>query len=303
MTEKDIKLLWGRSGNLCAKCQIQITQDSSINNDSFTIGEQAHIIGESESAARGNSIISKQDRDGYSNRILLCPTCHTLVDKNEQDWPTEKLFILKTNHELYVQQTLAKTTDSRELASQAIIANISDLTVEQCKLRTWNVWTSHALSASPSWSSDFPDALIKFREGVLATVWPDGYDELRRSIVTISVLVSKCANTFLEHCEEHDGTLYPIKFYKSNGWNDNYHEDVKRYEAWLERCYCLIREATKAINWFADIVRRDINPMFFAMEGRFLITEGPFSDLSFRTRLVEFTEKENFKLPKSLFSK
>ena len=32
--------------------------------------------------------------------------------------------------------------------------------------------------------------------------------------------------------------------------------------------------------------------MFFAEQGKFLISEGPFSDMSFRTSLLEFTELE-----------
>ena len=41
-----------------------------------------------------------------------------------------------------------------------------------------------------------------------------------------------------------------------------------------------------------NVVRRDVNPMFFATVGKFLIIEGPFEDLSFRTRLLEFKEDE-----------
>lgn len=51
-------------------------------------------------------------------------------------------------------------------------------------------------------------------------------------------------------------------------------------------------EATKAANWMADIVRRDINPLFFATKGKFFIVMGPYDGLEFRSYFFEYTEKE-----------
>ena len=74
--------------------------------------------------------------------------------------------------------------------------------------------------------------------------------------------------------------------------NENYDKDLKKYDEWIDKCHHLLKEATKAVNWFADEVRENINPMFFTEQGKFLISEGPFSDMSFRTSLLEFTELE-----------
>jgi hypothetical protein len=113
-------------------------------------------------------------------------------------------------------------------------------------------------------------------------------------------LLHRAAQLFLEHSETHNDRLYPFKFYKAHGFNKNYNEDVERYTEWIDQCHHLIREATKAANWFADVVRQDINPMFFAEKGKFLVIEGPFMDLSFRTALLEFNEEEKNDLPSSL---
>jgi hypothetical protein len=43
MQVKDIKILWGRSGNRCAICKIEITPDGEID----TIGEISHIVSRS----------------------------------------------------------------------------------------------------------------------------------------------------------------------------------------------------------------------------------------------------------------
>jgi hypothetical protein len=85
---------------------------------------------------------------------------------------------------------------------------------------------------------------------------------------------------------------YPHKFYKASGYNKNYHQDAKRYNEWLDKYYHELKEATKAANWLADAVKENINPMFFAEQGKFLIEEGLFSDMRFYTSLLEFIEDE-----------
>ena len=61
--QKDIKLLWGRSGNRCAICQIILTQDKTKASAAFTLGEQAHIVGEKEEAPRGKSPLTEEERN------------------------------------------------------------------------------------------------------------------------------------------------------------------------------------------------------------------------------------------------
>lgn len=126
ISQKDIKLLWGRSGNRCALCQTTLTQDKEAVTSSFTLGEQAHIVGEKEGAARGKSPVSLEERNSYHNLILLCPTCHTEVDSNEEDWPVEKLYKHKSEHELWVTESLSETIDHVKLAHDTTAAAIVD---------------------------------------------------------------------------------------------------------------------------------------------------------------------------------
>jgi hypothetical protein len=60
----------------------------------------------------------------------------------------------------------------------------------------------------------------------------------------------------------HNGMYLPRKFYKEGGFNPHYDRDVERYDEWRRQCHALIRKSTSAANWFADVVRRDINPIF-----------------------------------------
>jgi hypothetical protein len=104
MREKDIKLLWGRSGNRCAICKLEVTPDGQ----SSSIGEMAHIIARSLDGPRGKSDLSLDDRDLYDNLILLCPNDHAEIDNSPQKWSVELLQRAKMEHEKWVSERLDK---------------------------------------------------------------------------------------------------------------------------------------------------------------------------------------------------
>lgn len=92
------------------------------------MGEQAHIVGEKDDAPRGKSILPIEERDSYHNLILLCAHCHTTIDKNEEDYPVERLHILKSKHELALQEKKAEVADATNpLQSFAEVVELVDL--------------------------------------------------------------------------------------------------------------------------------------------------------------------------------
>jgi hypothetical protein len=303
--QKDIKLLWGRSGNRCAICQTELTQDSRAVINSFTLGEQAHIIGEKKDAARGISNLPLNQRNSYHNLILLCPTHHTEIDKNEADWTIEKIHQRKSEHELWVTETLSETINHVRLAQETALSSVIDSAVSLCQLENWKDRSSFALAPDPSLDEKMTDDIFKFRQKVISTIWPKKYQELKKSTIIFSILLNTAIQTFMGNCDKHNNRYYTYKFYKANGHNENYHQDAKRYNEWLDKYYHELKEATKAANWFADAVRENINPMFFAEQGKFLIQEGPIVDLSnstmyYSASLLEFTEDEKNSFPDSL---
>jgi hypothetical protein len=175
--------------------------------------------------------------------------------------------------------------------------------VELCWLEEWKAWTGNALAPDPHWHADLPNMLFEFRQRVAAAIWPEEYQELRRATTTLAVRLHDAAHKFMEHSKYEGGVYWSYKFYKAGGFNPNYDRDLERYEEWLRECWRLVKKATCAANWFADIVRRDINPMFFAERGKFVVLEGPFTDLSYHASIPEYSEDEKNDLPKRrLFS-
>lgn len=303
MLQKDIKLLWGRAGNRCSKCRCELSQDAVATSSAFTLGEQAHIVGEKEGAARWSDALTLDERNSYHNLILMCPTHHTEIDKNEADWPVEKLHYLKSTHELWVRETLADSADLKVVAKQVAVTSIIDAAVELCDLENWRNWTSFALAPDPSWRHELPGAIFEFRQRVAAAIWPVEFEELKRAATTLAILLHKAATTFMQHSVSSTDRYLPSKFYKGAGHNPNYAGDLEKYKAWLKECWTLVGEATRAANWFADVVRRDINPMFFAERGKFVILEGPFEDLQYYASIPEFTDEQKASMPAVLAGK
>jgi len=97
-----LKALWALSGNTCAYpgCSELLVQGATTGDRLLIIGEMAHIIGASERGPRGKENAS--ELHDFENLILLCPTHHTLVDKNAQEHTPEELRRWKKNHEQVV---------------------------------------------------------------------------------------------------------------------------------------------------------------------------------------------------------
>ncbi|MCE5320798.1 MAG: HNH endonuclease [Bacteroidales bacterium] len=91
--------LWASSGGYCGKpdCHRDLFpffESSEITN----IEELAHIIGQSENGPRGDNELPINQRDEFDNIILLCPTCHSTVDKNPHLFPDDTIKQWKKNH-------------------------------------------------------------------------------------------------------------------------------------------------------------------------------------------------------------
>lgn len=107
ITDRTRKILWGRSGNLCAYCRRVLVVDGTELSDESVIGDEAHIIGERPTAALGHLGAGRDDLDDYDNLVLLCKVHHKVVDDQPETYPVERLREMKAAHESWVRETLA----------------------------------------------------------------------------------------------------------------------------------------------------------------------------------------------------
>lgn len=173
-----------------------------------------------------------------------------------------------------------------------------------CMFESWEAWTSHTLSASPSWKKQWMDNVEEFRRRVIRAVWPGTIPELERSLKTLSLNLTMALKEFCEHCEMGEqGWFREVKFYKAGGWNENYDRDLEAYEEWLKRQDEFIFDATKSANWVAEVVRRELNPSFFAVPGKFVVTYGPNMEGAYVTRVLEYSEEQKKAEPEAVAAK
>lgn len=102
ISEPDIKMLWGRAAGICSNPQCGRELTALLpGGDGYNVGEMAHVIARQPGGPRG---VPAGGPDTYANLILLCPTCHRMIDKAPADvFPADMLFQWKEVHEARVQ--------------------------------------------------------------------------------------------------------------------------------------------------------------------------------------------------------
>ena len=95
------------SGDRCAfmNCERRLSVDGEQSNPVVT-GEVAHICGEKVRAARYNESMTEEQRNHPDNLIYLCGDHHTQIDKQEAEFPVDRLYRMKQEHEAKVRAAL-----------------------------------------------------------------------------------------------------------------------------------------------------------------------------------------------------
>ena len=112
VSNKTRKVLWGRSGNLCALCRRGLVIDPTEADDESVIGEECHIVSPRPGGARNDPDFPSETLHAASNLILLCRVHHKMVDDQSETYTVEMLNKLKANHEQWVASSLA-ASDAR----------------------------------------------------------------------------------------------------------------------------------------------------------------------------------------------
>lgn len=102
---KTRKTIWGRSGNRCAFCKIELVSEKDENSRALNIGEECHIIS-SKSTGPRHKVGYTGDIDGYENLILLCRNHHKTVDEQVEKYSESRLKQLKVAHEAWVKKAI-----------------------------------------------------------------------------------------------------------------------------------------------------------------------------------------------------
>lgn len=108
VSDKNRKVLWGRSGNRCAICREPLVEGATQQDVESVIGDECHIISGRSAGPRYDQAFPPELLDQYDNLILLCRVHHKVVDDQFETYPAERLLDLKGKHESWVSSSLAK---------------------------------------------------------------------------------------------------------------------------------------------------------------------------------------------------
>ena len=92
------------------------------------IAEMAHVIPHGDTGPRHEERPAEEfEADSFENLILLCPTCHTIIDKAPESFPRSMILVWKSNHlpALAHKQGIIRYEDRRQ-AREAVVATMDE---------------------------------------------------------------------------------------------------------------------------------------------------------------------------------
>jgi hypothetical protein len=142
--DSTIKRLFGMSSNRCAMPDCK----SPLIIGNVVVGEICHIRARRKGGARYDPTLTASEKDQFENLILLCSTCHKLIDSNPDDYGSEWLRSMKAAHERKAPQPLdLSIADSRH--ALMILANHMART-RKTKIGTGDITVAGGVQSSAS---------------------------------------------------------------------------------------------------------------------------------------------------------
>jgi hypothetical protein len=298
---KSQKILWTRAGGQCSfpGCRQDLIMDGTETDDDSLVGDICHIVAEEPNGPRGDSDLTRDERNHHDNLILLCRVHHKMVDDQQDEYTAEVLHKIKDEHEARVRKALKP--DVLKLRDDEVYASRVDEWASRVDLDGWTEWTSHLLVEEEPWMTAARDAsLSDMREWLLSRVWPKRYPDVEAAFGNFRLVLDGLQEVFRCHAEPTDSAddmLKVRRFYKIPIWDPGLYDHLLgRYKYHLEMIADLALELTRAANYVCDRVRESIMPSFRLKEGALFVEPGLFLSLSGRTR-PEYRDRERIPMP------
>lgn len=111
ITPRTIKILFAKAHNQCAlpNCTVQLVVDETV------VGHVGHIRARRKGGPRYDPALTEAERSAPANLLLLCPTCHTIVDKTKT-YSVDQLTRIKQAHERGGEIELSPQTSRQAMA-------------------------------------------------------------------------------------------------------------------------------------------------------------------------------------------
>ena len=105
ITQATQHLLWARAAGHCEICGRDVTRDLVMGN-ALNAAQVAHIKADGKLGPRYDPSQSEEKRNSIDNLMLLCHTCHKLIDDHPEEHTVEKLQQRKKQYESSVKNAI-----------------------------------------------------------------------------------------------------------------------------------------------------------------------------------------------------
>ncbi|MGO4449076.1 hypothetical protein AB4Y96_09125 [Phyllobacterium sp. TAF24] len=125
----DTKLnLFSASGGFCQNPKCNEALFPIEGNGKYHIAEMAHVFAANDAGPRANAELTAEERGHFDNLILLCPTCHTKIDKDPDAHPDKLIIAWKKDHIRKIAEAFGAIKyenrgDARRIVEPIIISN------------------------------------------------------------------------------------------------------------------------------------------------------------------------------------
>ena len=126
-TETKLRLFSEAAGRCQRPACLRLLFPTEMGGDKH-IAEMAHVIPSGETGPRHEERPSGDyEVDSFENLILLCPSCHAIIDKNPAGFSRSMLLGWKRNHQVAVDHTQGiRTYKNRSQVREAFIAAMEE---------------------------------------------------------------------------------------------------------------------------------------------------------------------------------
>ncbi len=296
ISTKSLKMLWGRAAGRCSMpdCRLDLYEDKTEADDPTLVGDNCHIVAESDDGPRADPAMPKDQRNIYTNLILLCRNHHKVIDAQEGEYTVERLHRMKAEHETWVVKYL--DFDAAKQLDDERYAGMIDMWERLAHVDEWHAWSSYVLSAGqPQMRSEVEGDLQKLRGWLLSRVWPGRYPGLESSFENFRQVLSHFHERFREYAIVLTNTdmLITEKFYQIDQWDPElYALLAKRYDFHVDLVQDLMLELSRAANLICDRVRQHLLHGYRLSDGRLVIQTGPTTGLKYRDVVVQYGQEE-----------
>lgn len=280
---------------------IDARESSEFRASGVVVGEEAHIRSGSVAGPRYDPKYPADQVDKYDNLVLLCPTHHTIVDKDlGAGFSIDALVAMKRQHEQSVQQALSGSERQAREVEERTAASIA-VWESRIGLSNWIDFTGSLGTAVPQITQENHNRLSEAASWLLAKNWPRRYPRLARAFSQHQLVLGAFTQHVTDNFEQHreDGpVLTLVREYKSIGrWDPP--EYAKRFRRFRISCiatWWLAIQLTKSTNLVVSEVVEELDPLYRFDEGAALLAEGDFMGITLRR--CEYTSEEYADLPK-----